>query len=293
MEIVNTAASKCFGGDVTFHQFYSAACSSNMRFSIFLPPQAKFDKVPGVFFLSGLTCTEENFMVKSGAQRFAAQLGLALIVPDTSPREARIPGDDVNWDLGLGAGFYLDATASPWSKHYQMASFVGRELPELISAHFSVDQNRLGIMGHSMGGHGAIVTALRNPTRFKSCSAFSPISSPTKCAWGRKAFGAYLGSDPMTWREWDSCELIQDESLRGVGSKKIPILIDQGDRDQWLDQLRPDLLADAASKSEWPVTIRMQGGYDHSYYFIASFIEDHLRHHAAQLIHPGKSSEAF
>ncbi len=277
------SSSKCFGGDVEFYQFASATCGTIMRFSIYLPPHAETQSVPAVFFLSGLTCTDENFMVKAGSQRTAANLGLAIVVPDTSPREARVPGDDSSWDLGLGAGFYVDATQHPWAQNYQMASFVGRELPDVIAANFPVNSSRFGIMGHSMGGHGAIVTALRNPTRFKSCSAFAPISAPTQCPWGQKAFGAYLGSDAKAWREWDSCELLQNLAPGTEETKKIPILVDQGDMDPWLDQLRPDLLTKAAEKANWPVTLRMQAGYDHSYYFIASFIEDHLHHHARQL----------
>jgi S-formylglutathione hydrolase len=249
-----------------------------MRFSTFMPPQAAQGKVPAVFFLSGLTCTDENFMVKSGAQAIAARLGLALIVPDTSPRESRVPGDDANWDLGLGAGFYVNATRAPWSANYQMASFVAEELPDLVRARFPVDADRFGIMGHSMGGHGAIVTALRNPGRFKSCSAFAPISSPVNCPWGQKAFRAYLGDDTTTWRAWDSCELIRQGS-----TEKMPILVDQGASDKWLDQLRPDLLSAAATASGWPVTLRMRPGYDHSYYFVATFMTDHMAHHAAAL----------
>ena len=277
------SSSKCFGGVVEFHQFASATCATTMRFSIYLPPQAETQNVPAVFFLSGLTCTEENFMVKSGAQRAAANLGLALVVPDTSPREARVPGDDSSWDLGLGAGFYVDATEAPWAQNYQMGSFVGRELPEWIATNFPVDSSRFGILGHSMGGHGAIVTALRNPTRFKSCSAFAPISAPMQCPWGQKAFGAYLGGDVKSWRGWDSCELLQSQAQVTEESKKTAILVDQGDLDPWLDQLRPDLLTKAAARANWPLTLRMQSGYDHSYYFIASFIEDHLHHHARHL----------
>lgn len=265
-----------------------------MRFATFMPPQAsRGSKIPAVFFLSGLTCTDENFMVKSGAQYLAARTGLALVVPDTSPREARVPGDDKDWDLGLGAGFYVDATDPPWSTNYQMASFVSRELPDLIASNFPVDPGRLGIMGHSMGGHGAIVTALRNPGRFKSCSAFAPISSPVNCPWGQKAFRAYLGDDAEKWRAWDSCELIRDGKLRDkasgqtsaskVSPEKIQILVDQGAADKWLDQLRPDLLSDAAATAGWPLTLRMQPGYDHSYYFVATFMADHLAHHSAVL----------
>lgn len=298
--ITRNSASKCFGGEVSFNEIQSAACNTKMRFSVFMPPQAatpdtsataaaatspasKASKTPAVFFLSGLTCTEENFMIKAGAQRIAAQLGLALIVPDTSPRQSRVPGDDATWDLGLGAGFYLDATESPWAPHYQMGTFVAQELPDAVAAHFPVDPERFGIMGHSMGGHGAIVNCLRNPDRFKSCSALAPISAPSSCPWGRKAFRAYLGENPEAWRAWDSCELMQDASLRGKNSKKIPILVDQGDADPWLQQLRPDLLAEAANKSDWPITMHMRAGYDHGYYFVASFIEDHLKHHARQL----------
>lgn len=288
MEIKTLSSAKCFGGEVAFHQFESRACKTPMRFSTFMPPQATGGKVPAILFLSGLTCTDENFMVKSGAQQHAARLGLALIVPDTSPRDARVPGDDASWDLGLGAGFYVDATESPWSAHYRMATFVSQELPDLIGAQFPVDPTRIGIMGHSMGGHGAIVTALRNPDRFKSCSAFAPISAPTRCPWGQKAFRAYLGPHVDAWRAWDSCELLLDENLRSAStgsaaSRKIPILVDQGASDKWMDQLRPDLLADAAARSAWPLTLRTQPGYDHSYYFIATFIADHLAHHAKAL----------
>ncbi len=238
-------------------------------------------KIPAVIFLSGLTCTEENFMVKAGAQRIAAELGIAILVPDTSPREARMAGDDQSWDLGLGAGFYVDATNSPWSGHYKMSSFVGRELPEIAAREFGIDPARLGIMGHSMGGHGAIVTALREPGRFQSCSAFAPICAPTLVPWGQKAFTAYLGADSASWQEWDSCALIKAQSKNS--GAKLPILVDQGDADQWLPQLRPDLLQTAAKESGWPLTLRMRPGYDHGYYFIATFIEDHLRHHAEAL----------
>lgn len=278
------SGSQCFGGEVTFWQVQSQTCATPMRFSLFMPPRnpSPKAKVPAVMFLSGLTCTDENFMVKAGAQRKAAELGLALIVPDTSPREARVPGDDASWDLGLGAGFYVDATNPPWSAHYKMASFVGSELPEIVSREFAIDAGRIGIMGHSMGGHGAIVTALRNPGCFRSCSAFAPICAPAQVPWGQKAFAAYLGDDPARWLEWDSCALIQSQAK--AGAEKFPILVDQGDADQWLPQLRPDLLQAAAEQCSWPLTFRMREGYDHGYYFIATFIDDHLRHHAEALV---------
>jgi S-formylglutathione hydrolase len=274
------SSSMCFGGEVAFWQLDSQFCRTPMRFSTFLPG-SKGKKIPAVMFLSGLTCTDENFMVKAGAQRLAADLGLALIVPDTSPREARVPGDDASWDLGLGAGFYVDASNQPWARHYQMASFVSRELPEIACREFNIDPARIGIMGHSMGGHGAIVTALRNPDRFKSCSAFAPICAPSQVPWGQKAFRAYLGENTASWPEWDSCALLESKAM--AGAAKVPILVDQGTADQWLTQLRPDLLAATAEKYNWPVTVRMQEGYDHGYYFVATFIEEHLRHHADTL----------
>jgi S-formylglutathione hydrolase len=252
-----------------------------MRFAAYLPPQAQRGACPVVWFLSGLTCTEENFTVKAGAQRVAAELGLILIAPDTSPRGPDVPGDpDGTYDFGLGAGYYLDATQPPWSRHYEMASYAAAELPEVVKANLPADMARQSIMGHSMGGHGALTLALRNPGRFAAVSAFAPIASPINAPWGQKAFARYLGEDRATWRAYDTCALIED------GARLTDLLVDQGTKDSFLEtQLKPDLLAQACAKAGIPLTLRMQEGYDHSYFFIASFIEDHLRWHAARLNH--------
>jgi S-formylglutathione hydrolase len=235
-------------------------------------------EVPVLYWLSGLTCTDENFMQKAGAQRIAAELGIALVAPDTSPRGVDVPGDpDGGWDFGLGAGFYLNATQMPWAQHYRMHDYVVHELPALIEASFPVSDKR-GISGHSMGGHGALVCALRNPGRYQSVSAFAPICNPMSAPWGEKALSRYLGEDRSNWREWDASAL-----LAGA-TEKLPILIDQGDRDDFLvTQLKPETLEAAAKAANHPLTLRRQPGYDHSYYFIASFIDDHLRHHALSL----------
>lgn len=250
-----------------------------MRFSVYQPPQALEIRVPILYFLSGLTCTEENFMAKSGAQQFAAKHGLMLVVPDTSPRDTGIPGEDDEWDLGTGAGFYVDATVEPWAAHYQMYSYVVEELPEIIAEHFPVDMERQGIFGHSMGGHGALICALRNPDRYTSVSAFAPIAAPSLSPWGQKAFTHYLGADTETWRLYDASELVLS-----IGYKRT-ILIDQGTDDPFLekDQLRPGIFAQSCAKAGVPLTLRFQQGYNHSYYFIASFIEDHIRYHAEAL----------
>jgi S-formylglutathione hydrolase len=249
-----------------------------MRFGIYLPPQAQQRSCPVLYWLSGLTCTDENFMQKAGAQRIAAELGLIIVAPDTSPRGADVPGDPDNaYDFGLGAGFYLNATQQPWARHYRMYDYVVSELPALIEAHFPASEKR-SISGHSMGGHGALVCALRNPGRYKSVSAFSPISNPMDCPWGQKAFSRYLGEDRSRWREWDASLLIAD------ATERLPLLVDQGDRDDFLaNQLKPEALVQATRAVGHPLELRMQPGYDHSYYFIASFIEDHLRHHAQAL----------
>ena len=243
-----------------------------MRFAVFLPPQSQSQKVPALFWLSGLTCTEENFMQKAGAQRVAAELGLALIAPDTSPRGANIPGESESWDFGLGAGFYVNATQAPWSKHYRMYDYVLVELRELILKNFPIDSARLGISGHSMGGHGALVLGLRNPEVFKSISAFAPIAAPSQCPWGQKALKNYLGDNPADWKNYDASELLKTTKFKGE------ILVDQGTEDKFLkEQLMPE-------KLESRVKLRMQSGYDHSYYFVSSFIEDHLRfHHRAMM----------
>jgi S-formylglutathione hydrolase len=270
---------KNFGGLQQRYRHDSAVLNCSMHFSIYLPPQAESGApLPVLYWLSGLTCTDETFMHKAGAQRLAAELGLVLVTPDTSPRGPNVPDDvDGAWDFGLGAGFYLNATQAPWAEHYQMHDYVVHELPALIEAHFAVSQRR-GISGHSMGGHGALVCALRNPGRYQSVSAFAPICNPSHCPWGEKAFSGYLGGDRDVWREWDACAL-----LAGA-SEQLPILIDQGAADQFLStQLQAEILQEQAHLYAYPLQLRMEAGYDHSYYFIASFIDDHLRHHAAAL----------
>jgi S-formylglutathione hydrolase len=268
----------CFGGVQRFYKHDSREVRGPMKFAAYLPPQARLAKVPVLYFLSGLTCTEENFPVKGHAQQAAAELGLMLIAPDTSPREPRLPGDADGWDFGYSAGFYVDATLSPWSQYYRMYSYVTQELPELIAAHLPARAGASGIFGHSMGGHGALVCALRNPDRYKSVSAFAPIAAPMQSPWGRKAFTNYLGADAESWRAYDASEL--------VARRPFPrtILIDQGASDQWLaEQLLPEKFAAAAAKSGQALNLRMQPGYDHGYYFIQTFMADHLRHHAQQL----------
>jgi S-formylglutathione hydrolase len=257
-----------------FYEHDSAECSGPMRFSVYLPPNAK--NVPVVYYLAGLTCTEETFVIKAGAQRVAAQLGVGLVACDTSPRAARFPGDDENWDFGQGAGFYLDATEAPWSSAYRMHSYVTEELPALIEREFPVSNIR-GVFGHSMGGHGALVAALRHPERYRSVSAFAPVVAPSQVPWGEKAFSRYLGSPRSA--EWDTVELL------GAG-RRFPgaLLVDQGTADQFLEkQLRPELLRAACEAAGQPLELRMREGYDHSYYFVATFMEEHLRHHAATL----------
>lgn len=246
-----------------------------MRFGLFLPPSAAYSRVPVLYWLSGLTCTEENFIIKAGAQRVAAQLGIALITPDTSPRGLGIPGEEESYDLGTGAGFYVDATQAPWSQGYRMYSYITQELRALIEANFSIDPTRVGIFGHSMGGHGALTIAIKNPDYYKSVSAFSPICSPAQCPWGEKAFNAYLGPNLLEWQDYDATALIAARGWKGPA-----ILIDQGTDDQFLkDQLKPELLREACKRADVTLNLRMQEGYDHSYFFIASFIEDHLRFH--------------
>ncbi len=269
----------CFGGTVGFYSHPSTVCNGEMRFSIYLPPQASAGTVPVLYFLSGLTCSEENFMAKAGAQQFAAQHGLILVAPDTSPRGAGLPGEEDDWDFGTGAGFYVDAIAEPWRSHYRMYSYVTEELPQLIADQFPADPSRQGISGHSMGGHGALICALKNPTQYRSVSAFAPIAAPMQCPWGQKAFSHYLGADQATWRAYDATELVQTTQLN------FPILIDQGMADPFLTtQLMPDLFEAACTRVGQPLTLRRQARYDHSYYFISTFIADHLRHHADALL---------
>jgi len=270
---------RCFDGLQGAYRHQSKACAGAMRFSVFQPPQALAGaKVPVVTYLAGLTCTEETFVIKAGAQRVAAELGLMLVAPDTSPRGAGLPGEDEAWDFGTGAGFYLDASQEPWSRHYNMYSYITRDLPAAIEARFPADMSRQGIFGHSMGGHGALTVHLKNPDIYRSVSAFAPIGAPTKCPWGVKAFTNYLGEDEDTWRRYDASELIR------VRPSTAKMLIDQGSADQFLDeQLKPELLAAACEGAGQPIELRMQAGYDHSYFFIQSFMEDHLRHHALVL----------
>ena len=268
----------CYGGVQRFYRHESRETRGPMKFSAYLPPQARSGKVPVLYFLSGLTCTEETFCIKSHAQQSAAELGLMLISPDTSPREPRIPGDADHWDFGYSAGFYLDATEAPWSQNYRMYSYVTRELPEIVAAHLPARLSATGIFGHSMGGHGALTLALRNPSLYKSVSAFSPIAAPSQSPWGQKAFNNDLGADKQAWRDYDATELVARKAYPG------PILIDQGSADQYLAaELLPEKFAAAAAKSGQQLNLRMQPGYDHGYYFIQTFMADHLRHHAEQL----------
>lgn len=270
----------CFGGVQGYYRFASAATGTPMRFSLFRPPQAAHEPVPVVWWLSGLTCTEDNFTVKAGAQRVAAELGLMVVAPDTSPRGEGVPGDPAGgWDFGLGAGFYVDATVEPYARHYRMYSHVLEELPAFVEAHFAAaDMRRQSIMGHSMGGHGALVLSLRNPGRFRATSAFAPIVAPSEVPWGEKALAGYLGDDRAAWARHDACALIR------AGAHVPELLVDQGGADRFLDeQLRPQLLEQACRAAGIPLALRMQAGYDHSYFFIASFIEDHLRWHARRL----------
>lgn len=267
---------KSYGGWQEVWQHSSESTQTPMKFGVYLPPQAESEHCPVVYWLSGLTCTEDNFISKAGAQRYAAELGLILVVPDTSPRGANLPGEDDDWDLGTGAGFYLNATQEPWSQHYMMYDYVLTELPELIQAHFPVN-GQAAISGHSMGGHGALVIGLRNPEKYSSISAFAPISAPMECPWGQKAFGHYLGGDRSSWEAYDAHLLIQK-------APKIPILVDQGLADGFLkEQLKPEMLEAAANEVDFPLTLRYQKGYDHSYFFISSFIGSHLSWHARHL----------
>ncbi|HYD31896.1 MAG TPA: S-formylglutathione hydrolase [Azospirillaceae bacterium] len=277
MDLVS--ANKCFGGWHRRYRHRSAVLDCDMVFAVYLPPQVRPERpVPVLYWLSGLTCTDENFMQKAGAMRLAAELGIAIVAPDTSPRGPGVPGDpDGAWDFGLGAGFYVNATQEPWARHYRMHDYVVRELPELVEATLPVTDRR-AVSGHSMGGHGALISALRHPGRYRSVSAFAPIANPMSCPWGEKAFRRYLGPDRRAWEEWDTCALIAQ------AAERLPILVDQGEDDSFLaTQLKPEALERAAAEAGHPLTLRRQPGYDHSYYFIASFIDDHLRHHAQAL----------
>ena len=266
----------CFGGTQDVWSHRSSTLDCDMKFGLFLPPRAQHGPVPVLYWLSGLTCTEQNFITKAGAQRYAAEHGIALAIPDTSPRGEDVADAD-GYDLGKGAGFYVDATQSPWSAHYRMSSYIVDELPALVEAHFPATDAR-AISGHSMGGHGALTIALRNPGRYRSVSAFSPIVAPSRVPWGQKAFSAYLGDDREAWKQYDACELVKS------ATEKLPLLIDQGEADEFLEtQLKREWLVDACAASGHPLELRMRPGYDHSYYFIASFIGEHIAHHARAL----------
>jgi S-formylglutathione hydrolase len=276
METISTSMS--FGGELHRIKHRSVSCDCDMFFGIYLPPQVKKQAVPTLYWLSGLTCTDENFMLKSGALRVASELGLAIVCPDTSPRGTDFPGEHEHYDFGSGAGFYVNATQEPWSANYHMYDYVTQELPDLVRANFPVNE-RGGISGHSMGGHGALVCYLRNPGKYRSVSAFAPICHPSDCSWGQKAFSNYLGEDRNDWIQYDATMLISD------AKEKLPLLIDQGSGDEYLsEQLKSGALEQACITSHYPLQLRMQEGYDHSYYFISTFIEDHLRHHAKAML---------
>ncbi len=273
---------RCFGGTQTFHEHASGEIGLPMRFSVFLPPQAADGPVPAVIYLAGLTCNEETFMVKAGAQRLAAELGLALVAPDTSPRGANVPGESESWDFGVGAGFYLDATEAPWATHWRMESYLIGDLLPMLGTAFPIDPQRIGLTGHSMGGHGALTMALRHPGLFKSLSAFAPICAPTRCPWGEKAFTGYLGADRTRWIEHDATVLMENQP---VAPYPAGILIDQGLDDKFLaEQLHPHLFEAACEAAGQPLTLRRHEGYDHGYYFVQTFMDEHLRHHARQLM---------
>ncbi len=268
----------CFGGVQGFYRMASAACAGPMRFAVFQPPQAREGRVPVLYFLAGLTCSEETATIKAGAQRMAAELGLMLVMPDTSPRDTGIEGATGDWEFGEAAGFYLDATQAPWSSRFRMETHVVQELPAAVAEHFPADVSRSGITGHSMGGHGALTLALRHPDRYRSLSAFAPIVAPSRVPWGERAFSRYLGDHHRAWAEHDACELVRRRPFGG------PILVDQGLDDKFLAaQLQPERFEAACAEAGQALSLRQHAGYDHGYYFVASFIEDHLRHHAAQL----------
>lgn len=280
MSIEIISENRCFDGRQLKLKHRSKVLDCDMTFSVFLPPQARSEEVPVIYWLSGLTCTDDNFVQKAGAQQYAAEAGVAIICPDTSPRGEGVPDDpDASYDFGLGAGFYVDATEAPWAGHYNMYSYVTRELPSVLDhSELPLNTAACSIMGHSMGGHGALTIALRNPGIYHSVSAFSPICSPLNCPWGHKALGGYLGDDRQRWAEYDACALI------AKAQEKLPILVDQGQADNFLqEQLKPELLQAVCQEADHPLTLRLHAGYDHSYFFIASFIEDHILHHADAL----------
>jgi S-formylglutathione hydrolase len=281
-ELEQLSEHRSFGGWQRFYRHASTEIGLPMRFSVYTPPQAENGPVPVLFFLAGLTCTEETFMIKAGAQRLAAQLGLMLVTPDTSPRGAGVPTEDDGWDFGTGAGFYLDATQAPWNKHYRMESYITRELFDIATTQLGGDPARVGIFGHSMGGHGALVLAQRHRTLFQSVSAFAPIAAPIRCPWGEKAFTGYLGDDRAQWEQYDASALMR----KSASTAPFPqgILVDQGLADGFLaEQLYPEELEAACAAVGQPLTLRRHEGYDHGYYFISTFVEDHLEFHAKQL----------
>ena len=296
-QLKQVASQRAFAGEQKQFSHYSNTLNCEMRFAIYLPPQAlsvesrSDSSVPVLYWLSGLTCTDENFMQKAGALRMAAKMGIAIVAPDTSPRGDGVPDDaEGSYDLGLGAGFYVNATQQPWSDHYHMYDYVVNELPALVEANFNVSNTR-AISGHSMGGHGALMISLKNPERYVSASAFSPISNPINCPWGQKAFGAYLGNDQNSWNAYDTSVLMANAKNK---NQQVPSLVDQGTADNFLaEQLKPDALKQAAIESDYPLILNMELGYDHSYYFISSFIEQHLKFHAEHLglSEPGEDLE--
>lgn len=280
MALTQVSSNKCAGGHQKVFEHDSSELQCKMKVAVYLPPKAESDKCPVFYWLSGLTCTEQNFITKAGAQQTAAEHGIIIVAPDTSPRGCGIEGEDESWDFGTGAGFYVDATQEPWKTNYRMYSYITDELPKLINANFPTDPDRMSISGHSMGGHGALVCTLRNPGKYKAVSAFAPICNPIQCPWGQKAFSGYLGADKSTWEAYDATVLAA--SYEGP---QLDILIDQGGDDQFLSssQLLPDHLIAACSAKKIPVVFRRQPGYDHSYFFIYSFMSDHIKHHAKYL----------
>jgi len=278
LELISSHA--CFAGEQRFYRHKSTVIGLAMKFSVYLPPQAEETRVPALLYLAGLACTEDTFMTKAGAQQFAAAHGIALIAPDASPRGAGVPGETDAWDFGVAASFYVDATETPWAKHYRMYTYILDELRETVVRDLPIDGARLGVCGHSMGGHGALVLALRNPDVFRSVSAFAPIAAPTQCPWGEKAFSGYLGHNREAWKQYDASELI----ATGLRKFEEGILVDQGMADQFLStQLNPDVFEAACRAAGQPLTLRRHEGYDHGYYFVQSFIADHVYHHAVIL----------
>jgi S-formylglutathione hydrolase len=276
--VETVSESRMFGGTQGVYRHPSKSTGCDMELAVYTPPGASAGRMPVLVYLSGLTCTWENVTVKAGAQRIAAREGLLFVAPDTSPRGTDFPGEHEDYDFGSGAGFYVDATEEPWRRAYRMYSYITEELPALVAEHFPADIGRQGIFGHSMGGHGALVAALRNPERYRSVSAFAPITAPSRCPWGEKAFTGYLGSDREAWRRYDATELVAESGFRGS------VLVDQGTADPYLEeQLQPQRLREACESAGVDLELRLQDGYDHSYYFIATFMEDHVVHHARAL----------